>query len=331
MGEAASSLELKLAAAPPQLPLSLYLIDNIRNALARPHLLTRQASLHPDKARGLLLEPENVRRAKLARKRRRKPRYATRMPRGYRVEAPGDLVEVDTLRVSLLRAEKRFHFSAWDRFTRLVGMKAYKRQTSIAATDFLYHLKTKFPFPRKAIQIDGGSESMDQFEAACQRVGILLFQNPPAQPELNGGVERNNRTHREEFYEVQDVSLNLEEHNQQLARYEYDHNYIRPHWALEPQTPFQYYLHGRKFRKLMCHQCPELIQRLDKLFFLSLSKKDKKGPFMGKFNIIIERALSLSLIAIIGILQCFWPTKMGILSETFVIKAELGKNLRPAF
>jgi len=37
LGEAASSLELKLAAAPPQLPLSLYLIDNIRNALARPH------------------------------------------------------------------------------------------------------------------------------------------------------------------------------------------------------------------------------------------------------------------------------------------------------
>ncbi len=50
---------------------------------------------------------------------------------------------------------------------------------------------------------------------------------------------------------------------------------------------------------------------------------------MGKFNIIIERA-PLSLIAIIGILQCFWPTKTGILSETFVIKAELGKNLRPA-
>jgi len=217
------------------------------------------------KARGLLLEPENVRRAKLTRKRRRKPRYATRMPRGYRVEAPGDLVEVDTLRVSLLPDEKRFHFSAWDKVTRLVVMKAYKRQTrTTAAADFLYHLKTKFPFLRKAIQIDGGSEFMDHLESSCQKVGILLFQNPPAQPELNGGVERINRTHREEFYEVQDVSLNLEEHNQQLARYEYDHNYIRPHWALELQTPFQYYLHGRKFRKLRCHQCPELIQMIDK-------------------------------------------------------------------
>jgi len=145
--------------------------------------------------------------------------------------------------------EKRFHFSAWDKLTRLVGMKAYKRQTSTAAADFLYHLRTKFPFPIKAIQIDGGSEFMDQFEAACERVGILLFQNPPAQPELNGGVERSNRTHREEFYEVQDVSLNLEEHNQQLARYEYDHNYIRLHWALELQTPFQYYVQWKKIQK----------------------------------------------------------------------------------
>jgi len=79
---------------------------------------------------------------------------------------------------------------------------------------------------------------MDQFEEAGQRAGILLFQNPPRQPEHNGGVERRNRTHREEFYEVQDVSLNLEEHNQQLTSHEHDHNYIRPHWALELKTPF---------------------------------------------------------------------------------------------
>jgi len=40
------------------------------------------------KARGLLPELENVRRAKLARKRRHKPRYATRMPRdtGWRLQ-----------------------------------------------------------------------------------------------------------------------------------------------------------------------------------------------------------------------------------------------------
>jgi transposase len=151
------------------------------------------------KARGLLVEPENVRQAKLARKRRRKPRYAVRKPKGY--------------------------------------------------ADFLHHLKTKFPFRIKAIQIDGGSEFMDQFEEACRRAKIRLFLNPHRHPEMNGGVERSNRTHREEFYEVEDVSLDVGEHNKQLAKYEYCHNYIRPHRALHMQTPYEYYLQWKRTRR----------------------------------------------------------------------------------
>jgi len=198
------------------------------------------------KARGLLVEPENVRQAKLARKRRRKPRYAVRKPKGYKVEAPGDLVEVDTLRIRLIPNEERFHFSAWDLISKFTGVKVYKRQTSTAAAEFLHHLKTKFPFRIKAIQIDGGSEFMDQFEEACRRAKILLFLNRAHCPELNGGVERSNRTHREEFYEVEDVSLDIGEHNKQLARYEYRQNYIRPHRALDMQTPYEYYLQWKR-------------------------------------------------------------------------------------
>src|SRR4030042_7115283 len=156
------------------------------------------------KTRGLLVEPENVRRAKLAPKRRRKPRYAASKPKGYKVEAPGDLVQVDTLRIRLIPNEERFHFSAWDRVSKFAGMKAYKKQTSRAAADFLHHLKTKFPFRIKAIQIDGGSEFMDQFEEACRGLEITLFANPPGCPGMNGGGERSNRTSREEFYEGHD-------------------------------------------------------------------------------------------------------------------------------
>ena len=162
---------------------------------------------------------------------------------------PGDLVQVDTLRTRLIPNEERFHFSAWDKHSKFVGMKAYKRQTSSAAADFLYHLKTKFPFRIKAIQIDGGSEFMDQFEEACRRSKILLFLNPPHRPELNGGVERSNRTFREEFYEVEDVSLDVGEHNKQLVGYPYCHNYIRPHRALDMQTPNEYYLQWKRIRR----------------------------------------------------------------------------------
>jgi len=190
-----------------------------------------------------------VRQAKLARRRRRKPRYAVRKPKGYRVEAPGDLVQVDTLQVRLVANEVRFQFSAWDMTAKYCAFRAYRRQTSTAAADFLHHLKTKFPFRIKAIQIDGGSEFMDQFEEACRRLEIILFANPPGCPEMNGGVERSNRTSREEFYEVEDLALVMDELNRQLEGWEYTYNYVRPHQTLDYLTPNEYYLRWKKIQK----------------------------------------------------------------------------------
>jgi putative transposase len=193
------------------------------------------------RARGVLVEPENVRQAKLARRRRRKPRYAVRRPKGYKVEGPGDLVQVDTLQVRLLPDELRIQFRAHDVISKRAGLRVFKRQTSGAAAEFLHHLKMKFPFPIRAIQIDGGSEFRDQFEEACQGKDILIFELPPSSPKLNGRVERANRTHREEFYEVYDIDLDLERHNNQLEQWAYTYNHIRPHQALDYLTPDEYY------------------------------------------------------------------------------------------
>lgn len=193
------------------------------------------------KERGVLKEPVNVRLAREARKRRWKPRYATRKPKGYKIRKPGDLVELDTLRVSLLPDEVRYQFSARDILSKWDGLRAYKSQTSTKAAHFLQYLQKKFPFQINAIQIDGGSEFRKHFEEECQRREILLFELPPRSPKLNGHVERANRTHREEFYEVEEISLSLEEHNRQLENWEYTYNYIRPHQALDYLTPNEYY------------------------------------------------------------------------------------------
>ena len=193
------------------------------------------------KARGALREPENVRLAKLARRRRFKPRYATRMPRGYKVEVPGDMVQVDTLRIALLPDEVRYQFSARDVISRWDSARAYKTQSSFTASCFLEYLEKKFPFRVKAIQIDGGSEFKKDFEEESARRQIRLFLIPPRSPKLNGYVERSNRTYREEFYEVEEIDLVLEEHNKQLERWAYVYNYIRPHQALDYLTPHEYY------------------------------------------------------------------------------------------
>ena len=54
-------------------------------------------------------------------------------------------------------------------------------------------------------------------------------------------MERANRTHREEFYEVEDIALELEGHNRQLEERDKTYNYIRPHQSLDYLTPAEYY------------------------------------------------------------------------------------------
>ncbi len=82
---------------------------------------------------------------------------------------------------------------------------------------------------------------------------IMLFELPPISPKLNGHVERANRTHREEFYKVEEIDLSIEEHNRQLEEWEYVYNHIRPHQALDYLTPNEYYQLWLKNQKSECH------------------------------------------------------------------------------
>jgi len=61
------------------------------------------------RAAGLLVELENICQTKRQRRRQRKPSYAIKQPKAYRVQGSGDLVEVDTL-----SDEVRYQFNAMD-------------------------------------------------------------------------------------------------------------------------------------------------------------------------------------------------------------------------
>ena len=132
-------------------------------------------------------------------------------------------------------------------------MRVYSKQSSSCGALFLEYLEKKYPFKIKAIQIDGGSEFKKDFEKACKEKGIQLFVLPPRSPKLNGCVERANRTHREEFYEVTEIELSLKAHNKQLEKWEDTYNYIRPHQALDYLTPDEYYQNYLKNMEAMCH------------------------------------------------------------------------------
>ncbi|HYU17316.1 MAG TPA: integrase core domain-containing protein, partial [Chloroflexota bacterium] len=175
-----------------------------------------------------------------ARKRRWQRPYAVRKPRDYAVAAPGDLVQIDTLDVRPRPGVILKHFTARDVVSRWDVLELASRATALTATRALEAVLERMPFPVSAIQVDGGSEFMADFEAACAARGIRLFELPPRSPKLNGAVERAQRTHTEEFYECSFAPPTVAELGAELRTWEVVYNTVRPHQALGYLTPLEF-------------------------------------------------------------------------------------------
>lgn len=166
--------------------------------------------------------------------------YAIRKPAGWTVVRPGDLVQIDTVDIRPFADHSFKQFTARDVISRWDTLEVRRSATARSAAEMLDALAARMPFEIRAISVDGGSEFMAQFEAACQARGIALFVLPPRSPKLHGSVERANRTHTEEFYEVTDALLEPVAIRDALLDWERTYNTIRPHQALGYLTPAEY-------------------------------------------------------------------------------------------
>lgn len=175
-----------------------------------------------------------------ARKYHRLRPYAVRKPREYRPIAPGDLVQIDTLDIHPVPNKHFKQFTAHDVVSRYGVLELHERATARTATLALGAVLDRMPFPVRAIQIDGGSEFMADFEEACRDRGVQLFVLPPRSPKLNGCVERGNRTHTEEFYAWTIAHPSVAGLTPALRDWEQVYNSIRPHQALGYLTPIEF-------------------------------------------------------------------------------------------
>lgn len=189
------------------------------------------------KGRGLLKEP--LRRS-LARRRQWKRQYATRKPKSYEALAPGDIVQLDTMDVRPGPGIVLKQFTTIDVVSRWSVPTIASAATARLASRALADLIARSPFPIRAIQVDGGSEFMGQFEETCREKRIRLFELPPRSPKLNGRVERANRTYREEFYDCSSATPTVAGFQTDLRHWEHTYNHIRPHQALGYLTPAEF-------------------------------------------------------------------------------------------
>jgi transposase InsO family protein len=183
--------------------------------------------------------PEPLRSIRRRMRSWRRP-YAIRKPAGGAVERPGDLVQIDTVEIRPFAGHPFKQFTARDVISRRDTLEVRRSATARLASEMLDALALRMPFPVRAISVDGGSEFMAEFEAACQARGIALFVLPPRSPKLHGAVERANRTHTEEFYEVTDALLAPDDIRTELLAWERTCNTVRPHQALGYLTPAEY-------------------------------------------------------------------------------------------
>ncbi|MBX3069910.1 MAG: IS481 family transposase [Thermomicrobiales bacterium] len=188
------------------------------------------------KAAGRLIEPK---RMPVRRPRPLRP-HATRKPKDYQPQRPGDLLQIDTVHLTTREGTQLRQFSAIDVISRVAAVTVRRSATAGTARAFLEELLDRYPIRIRAIQVDGGSEFMAEFEDACAANDIPVYVLPPRSPKLNGRVERFNRTSQEEFWHCYDGDLDLVAANAALRAWEATYNHVRPHQALQMQTPLDY-------------------------------------------------------------------------------------------
>ena len=169
-----------------------------------------------------------------------KQRHARRLPKGMKPSRPGELVQIDTLFINIRPGKPIKHFTAYDPVAKWTVGRVASNATANAAKALLDKLIAEAPFPIAGIQVDGGSEFKAAFEAACQTRELPLYVLPPKRPQLNGAVERNQGAWRYEFYESYELPHRLEQLQPLVDAFAHRFNHVRPHDALDMQTPAEY-------------------------------------------------------------------------------------------
>ena len=158
----------------------------------------------------------------------------------YKTMSLGERIHIDHMTVSKNGIVVK-HFQAWDRKSKHIFARVYSHAKASSAKRFLLEFVKEVPFPILSIQVDGASEFRAEFEEASAELTIPLIVLPPQKPECNGGVERGNRTFREEFYRQHSLLEDSVGRIQaELCKAVSKYNSYRPHRTLKGLTPLSY-------------------------------------------------------------------------------------------
>lgn len=212
-------------------------------------LLKRKGMIVSASTVGRILKRKGLIDRKASRKRRKAAlRPRARFPRGFKISAPGDMVQMDTKHINLLGGRKLYQFTAIDVLTKQRILRYYPSLSSRNGADFLNCCLENFPFKIKALQTDNGPEFLKEFNRLCEQKSIPHYFIYPRTPKQNAYVEISHEADEREFYKQGNICSDISAMNNKLKEYEKTWNEIRPHEALNYLTPIEYFLkwqHGQ--------------------------------------------------------------------------------------
>lgn len=181
-----------------------------------------------------------IKQSKLVKEKSKWARYRKSSKRPE-VNAPGDLVEADTVHFYHPITKKRYYATTViDIYTRMAHVKIHERMSQKASYDTVMEAQNKFCFIFKTVQTDNGSEFGKWFRDQLAAHKISYRHTRVRKPNDNAHIERFNRTLREECLGNY-LPANESIHQSQVRTDKWldYYNHDRLHLGLQLITPIQ--------------------------------------------------------------------------------------------
>lgn len=158
---------------------------------------------------------------------------------------PGFLIALDTI-VLWWNGAKRYILTAIDTTSKIAFARMYTTKSSRNAKDFIQRVAYLLDYELWNTCHDNGSEFQKEFQEAIVELKLGDYWSRVKTPTDNPVNERFNRTLKEEFIALGNMTTDPGLFNRNLTEWLIEYSFVRPHQSLGYETPWEYYAKANK-------------------------------------------------------------------------------------
>lgn len=185
----------------------------------------------------LYYQPDKAQKLRVKRKRNQPKKRITELKKERRNSF---LVAFDSLTV-YWNGCKRYILTGIDIHSKIAFARMYKSKHSKHAADFLQRMHYLLEGRIENIQTDNGSEFDKDFRVMAENLKLPHYHSRTRTPTDNPFNERFNRTLREEFIDLGNLTYDCDIFNRRVTEWLIEYNFHRPHQSLGYLPPINFH------------------------------------------------------------------------------------------